>query len=147
MAAWLSGPGTVKGNLTNAGEVDLGSSAGMLTIIGNYTQTSAGTLSLKIGGTTAGSQFDQVNVSGTATYGGTLTAQLTNGFGPAFPEAFTVLTAQGGSTGSFATTNMPSIDGHDRPVGREHPEAVGRPQLGRPPSAPRTWPCRAAASP
>ena len=65
----------------------------------------------KIGGTTAGSQFDQVNVSGTATYGGALTAQLTNGFGPAFPEAFTVLTAQGGSTGSFATTNMPSIDG------------------------------------
>ena len=94
----LSGPGTVKGNLTNAGEVDLGSAAGTLTINGNYTQTAAGTLTLKIGGTTAGSQFDQVNISGTATLGGTLNVSLSNGFGPSFGQEFPVIQFANSST-------------------------------------------------
>jgi hypothetical protein len=108
---FLSGPGTVKGNLTNAGEVDVGSAPGLLTVSGTYTQTAAGVLGLKVGGTTAGSQFDQVNISGTAALGGTLNVSLINGFGPSVPSTFTVVTAQGSTTGNFSTTNLPLIDG------------------------------------
>ena len=104
----LSGPGTVNGNLTNAGEVDLGTAVGRLTVSGNYNQS--GVLSVKVGGTTAASQYDQVAVSGQASLGGTLNVSLINGFGPAVPETFAALSASG-VTGSFAATNLPSIDG------------------------------------
>ncbi len=43
-----------------------GASPGTLTITGDYTQTSAGTLAIEIGGVTAGTQFDQLAVSGVA---------------------------------------------------------------------------------
>ncbi len=109
-AGTVSGPGTINGNDTNAGEMDLGSTAGTLSIIGNYTQTSAGTLSVKVGGTSAGSQYDQVNVLGTASLGGTLDASLINGFGPAVPQTFTIVTSAA-VNGDFATTNFPQIDG------------------------------------
>ena len=85
--------------------------AGTLTVSGTYTQTAAGTLSLKVGGTTAGSQFDQVNITGAATLGGTLDVSIINGFGPSVPNVFSVVTAQGSLSGTFATTNLPSIDG------------------------------------
>ena len=106
----LSGPGTVNANLTNAGEVDLGSSPGLLDVTGNYTQTPAGTLALKVGGATAGTLFDQVNVTGTAALGGTLNVSLENGFGPSAGESFDVLNFAS-SSGSFATVNLPLIDG------------------------------------
>ena len=104
----LSGPGTLSASLTNNGAVDLGSAPGILSILGTYTQTAAGTLSLKVGGTTAGTQLDQVNVAGTAVLNGTLNVALINGFGPNAGETFSVLKFAG-STGSFATFNVPLI--------------------------------------
>ncbi len=106
----LSGPGTVNANVTNAGEVDLGSSPGLLAVTGNYTQTSAGTLALKVGGAAAGTLFDQVNVTGTAALDGTLNVSLINGFGPSAGESFDVLNFAS-SSGSFATFNSPLIGG------------------------------------
>ena len=64
-----------------------------------------------MGGTTAGTYYDQVNVSGT-TFAGALDVTLFNGFGPSVPQEFTVLTAQGSISGSFDTTNLPAVDGH-----------------------------------
>ena len=63
----LSGTGTINADVTNAGQVIPGGTgaAGTLTINGNYTQTATGTLDIDIGGTTAGSQYDQLAVSGT----------------------------------------------------------------------------------
>ncbi len=107
----LSGPGTIDGNLTNGGEVDLGTAAGTLTINGSYIQSAAATLNLKVGGTTAGTQFDQINASGSVTLAGTLDVSLINGFGPSVPEVFPAITAQAGQSGSFATTSFPSFDG------------------------------------
>ncbi len=106
----LSGPGTVMGNLTNAGEVDLGSAAGTLTVSGTYTQFTDGTLTLKVGGTAAGSQFDQVNVSGTTALSGTLDVSLSNGFAPGLGTSYAVLNFAS-VTGSFSTFNSPQIDG------------------------------------
>ncbi len=105
----LSGPGTINGNLTNAGEVDLGSTPGTLTVNCNYSQTSAGALAIKVGGATAGSLFDQVDVTGTAALNGTLNATLINGFAPTLEESFDVLNFASAS-GSFATFNSPLIN-------------------------------------
>jgi RHS repeat-associated protein len=106
----LTGSGTIGGNLVNGAEVDLASAPGTLTVSGNYTQTAAGTLALKVGGATAGSQFDQVNIAGTATLNGTLNAALVNGFAPNVGASFNVLNFAS-SSGTFATFNSSLIDG------------------------------------
>ena len=55
-------------------------SAGILTINGNYTQSTAASLNIEVGGTGAGSGYDWLAVSGTATLAGTLNVSLINGF-------------------------------------------------------------------
>ncbi len=57
--------------------------AGLLSISGKYTQTATGSLNVELGGTTAGSQYDELVVSGTAMLGGTVNVSLINGFQPA----------------------------------------------------------------
>ena len=106
----LSGPGAIDGNLTNNALVDLGAYPGILTVNGNYTQSSSGTLILKVGGDIAGGLFDQVNVSGTATLGGTLDVSSIDNFAPVLEEVFPVLTFASAS-GSFAAFNSPLING------------------------------------
>jgi RHS repeat-associated protein len=100
----LSGAGTVRGSVVNAGQVTPGNAPGILTITGNYTQTASGALNVEVGGTTPGSGYDQLNISGTATLGGTLNISLINGFGPAFGQTFQVMSFAG-STGNFASIN------------------------------------------
>ncbi|MCC6212511.1 MAG: filamentous hemagglutinin N-terminal domain-containing protein, partial [Burkholderiales bacterium] len=48
----LSGVGTVNGNLTNNGTLNVGLSPGTLTVNGNYTQGAGGILNIELGGTT-----------------------------------------------------------------------------------------------
>jgi hypothetical protein len=102
----LSGPGTINGNLLNAAKVAVGATnaPGTLTVTGAYTQTSAGTLTVQVGGTTAGSGFDQLVVSGGATLGGTLTVTLIKGFVPTSGETFPGVTFAS-ATGAFTTVN------------------------------------------
>jgi hypothetical protein len=110
----LTGSGTVNGNLVNAGIVSPGvagpsPSAATLTINGDYTQTLAGALNIKLGGTTAGS-FDQLNVSGLATLDGALNVSRINGFSPAVGNSFTILPF-GSRSGDFATKNGLNLGG------------------------------------
>jgi predicted outer membrane repeat protein len=75
---------------------------GIVTIEGDYFQTSTGTLDVRIGGLQAGSQYDQLVVTGLATLDGTLQVNLTNGFVPQPGDRFQVLLfAQG--QGTFST--------------------------------------------
>src|SRR5262249_62212147 len=69
-----------------------------------YTQTCTGALNVDLGGTTAGTQYDRLAVSGTASLGGTLNIAVINGFQPALGNAFQVLTF-GSSSGDFAAYN------------------------------------------
>jgi len=91
-AGALSGTGTVTGNVQNAGTLDLGTAVGTLTIAGDYTQLPAGALTIKLGGMSAGTQYDQLVVSGAAQLDGTLTLVPAGGFTPAVGDAFTVVT-------------------------------------------------------
>jgi len=102
----LTGTGTINANVTNGGQVNPGGTdaAGTLTINGNYTQTTTGTLNVNIGGTTAGSQYGQLAVSGTAALGGTVNVALINGFQPALGNTFQPLTFAS-YTGNFGFYN------------------------------------------
>jgi hypothetical protein len=75
---------------------------GILTITGNYTQGSGGTLSDKIGGATPGTQYDQLAVGGTATLDGTLNVTLIGGFTPNSGDTFQPLACTAES-GNFAS--------------------------------------------
>jgi len=106
----LSAAGTIQANVVNAGgTINLGNTPGILTISGStgiYTQMVAGVLSLKIGGTNSGSQYDQLNAS-SGTLGGTLNISFINGFRPALGDKYRVVASSYGGffNGAFNTLN------------------------------------------
>jgi hypothetical protein len=115
----LSGTGTITGTVHNAGRVDVGGigSTGKLLITsgttiaypftpinGGYTQAAAGVLGIELGGAAPGTQFDQLQVTGSATLGGTPDVQTLNGYTPPGGSTYTVLT-YGSRSGAFATLN------------------------------------------
>jgi T5SS/PEP-CTERM-associated repeat protein len=116
----LRGDGDVSllsGQLTNAGVVAPGLSAGVLNINGDYVQDIAGRLAIEIGGT-ALYQFDRLQVNGSATLGGTLAVSLidptggTNVFMPQVQDTFNILTAVGGLGGTtFTQELLPTLSG------------------------------------
>jgi hypothetical protein len=98
---------TLSGNTANSGSGIYNSGMfavrGIVTIDGDYFQTATGTLRLHIGGTQAGSQYDQLVVNGLATLDGTLAVALAKGFRPHSGDQFQVLVA-GGVQGAFRRT-------------------------------------------
>jgi hypothetical protein len=109
-----SGALTVNNDFVNAGHVSPGGNnhTAVLTINGNYIQTAQGVLSIDLGGTGAGAQYDQLHVTGIFLLDGTLQVQLINGFNSALNDNFQVLTFTPGSViGDFATVSLPTLDG------------------------------------
>ncbi len=91
----LAGTGTVNGNVMNTdfGTVRPGGALGapgVLTVVGNYTQTQYATLMIQIAGTTAG-DFSVLNVLGNANLNGYLDPVLLNGFVPTIGDSFVFL--------------------------------------------------------
>ena len=104
----LSGGGTIKGQVNNhAGTVGPGSSPGILTVNGNFTQDASGTLTMEIGGTNAGVESDRLAVTGFVALDGTLALQKAAGFFPttAFTYDFLSYSALGGSFGVVTGVN------------------------------------------
>ncbi len=101
-AGSLRGAGVVLGDVRNAGAVDPGTSPGMLTIDGDYTQT--GALNIEIGGLAPGTQFDQLAATGDINLGGALNVSLAGGFVPLTGNSFRIVNATGAGTtgGTFA---------------------------------------------
>lgn len=106
----LSGSGNVTANVSNASEVTPGLSPGILNITGNYTQTTTGALNIEIGGLTAGSQFDRLAISGSATLSGSLNISLIGGFVPVAGDTFQIMTF-GSRTGNFTAINGLDLGG------------------------------------
>ncbi|HEY9172517.1 MAG TPA: CARDB domain-containing protein, partial [Verrucomicrobiae bacterium] len=97
----LSGAGFLQGDVLNGGYVRAGSSAGRLTILGNYTQAVTGTFIAEVGGANAGTQYDQLVVSSNAVLGGTLDLRLIANYAPDLTNRFQIL-AGGSRLGQFA---------------------------------------------
>jgi hypothetical protein len=79
----------------------------LVTISNNYTQLATGVMDVQIGGTTVGTQYSQLSVTGSVTLGGTLNAALINKFKPVSGDQFTIINAPSGVTGTFATVKLP----------------------------------------
>ncbi len=94
------------------GDVNPGTSPGILVVSGGFNPSSSTTVNIEIGGTTVGSEYDRFVVPGTANLDGTLNISLINGYSPPAGETFTVFTA-GTRNGQFATVNVPSSGGSD----------------------------------
>ena len=108
---------SVSSDFDNSGTVNLAS--GTLTVSGDYTQESNGALDIGIGGTTAGSQFGQLNVSGQASLDGALNLGLLNGYMPAIGDSYEIMNF-GSVTGSFAVETgvyIGSFEGFDPTYG------------------------------
>jgi T5SS/PEP-CTERM-associated repeat protein len=90
----LTGPGTIIGNLVNAGGRVSPGDPVTLTVNGNYTQT-GGVLDLQIAGTGPG-QADMLAVSGDVQItGGAVDLEFINGFAPTKGDEFTLFSAAG----------------------------------------------------
>ncbi len=96
----------VNANVANAGDVIPGGTdaAGLITINGTYTQIASGCLNVELGGTTAGSQYDQLVVAGTATLAGLFNVSLINSFQPTLGNTFQPVTFAS-SSGNFGFYN------------------------------------------
>ena len=105
--AQMTGHGLLNGDLLNNGTVAPGNSPGTLTVAGNFTQTSTGTLQIQIASPAV---FDQLIVGGTASLAGTLQVQSYGGYQVQYGQQFAFLHA-GSITGAFdsITTSDPSV--------------------------------------
>jgi hypothetical protein len=106
----IQGLGTICGNVSSAGTVSPGDSPGTLTVNGNYTQAPTGRFEVEIGGLSAGSEFDRLAISGSASLAGTMNISLINGFVPAEGNAFAVMT-YGSRAGTFGTVTGRHLPG------------------------------------
>jgi len=122
----LAGTGTVRGNVRNAGVVRPGNSPGILTIDGDYTQTAAGILEIDLAGAIAGSQYDQLKITGKAVLAGAVNFVLVDGFVPHFGNNFQVLSAPV-TTGNLTSTNAQFAVGSDGSLSAHVPITASTP--------------------
>jgi autotransporter-associated beta strand protein len=97
----LRGHGIIGGNVTNSGTVWAGGSIGTLTIQGNYTQTAQGVLEVEA---TPGGQASLLAINGSADLAGSALVLGENGDWAARTN-YTILTANGGVNGQFASAS------------------------------------------
>ena len=100
----LDGSGAITGGVNNAGTTSPGFSPGLITISGDYTQQPSGQLNIELGGTTPGTQYDQVDVGGNVSLAGALNVSFINAFSSTAGETFTIIQNNGPNpvSGTFA---------------------------------------------
>jgi hypothetical protein len=100
------------GNFTGTGTVAFlagyspGHSPAAVSFAGNVTLGGGCDLTMELGGTTAGSTYDQITAAGTITVGGILDVPLINSFVPQPGETFQLF--KGTISGTFAKINLPA---------------------------------------
>lgn len=103
----LGGSGTLTGNLiNNGGALNVGFSPGTLNIAGNLVLGPSSVINIELGGTTPGSGFDLINVSGTATLDGTLNVLAYGGYTPGAGTNYSFMNFAS-SSGAFSSSNIP----------------------------------------
>jgi hypothetical protein len=109
----LTGSGPIPAQVENhGGIVAPGGGIGTLNIAGRFANASDGTLEFELGGTMAGTQYDQIHITREASLGGTLSVSLADlgggTFTPSPGSSFTLLTAAKGVGGRFDTLLLPA---------------------------------------
>ena len=106
----LAGTGTITANVTNSATISPGQSAGTLAIAGNLNLASTSTVQIEIGGTTPGTQYDQLHVTGQLALGGILNISVINSFNLAAGNLFDFLD-WGSVNGKFSSVALPTLSG------------------------------------
>jgi hypothetical protein len=109
----VSGSGTFAGTGTVNFEGDLspGNSPAAVQFAGDVAFGSDATLQLELGGTSPGSQHDQLVVAGDLGLDGSLDLSLIPGFAPVAGQSFNILDWFGTRTGTFSSLTLPSLAG------------------------------------
>jgi hypothetical protein len=113
----VDGVGTLSADLiTNAGEVRPGdaNSTAVIAMVGDFTQTADGKLTIKLGGRTGGSGYDQISVTGTITLSGNLNLSVLPNFAPTAGDTFTIIKNNGGP--SVQGTFIAGYDSNNNPI-------------------------------
>ena len=106
----LAGSGTIMANVANSATISPGLSAGILAITGNLNLASTSTVQIEIGGTTPGTQYDQLHVTGQLALGGILNVSVINSFNLAAGNLFDFLD-WGSVNGKFSSVVLPTLSG------------------------------------
>ncbi|MCA9065966.1 MAG: hypothetical protein KDA96_23015, partial [Planctomycetaceae bacterium] len=100
---------SLNGAIQNAGIINPGgNAAGQIQIVGSYEQVSSGTLEIEIGGLTQTSQYDHVQISGNASFDGTVRVTILGGFLPQSGDSFEFITCSS-VTGAFTDLIAPDL--------------------------------------
>ncbi|MFN7965043.1 MAG: hypothetical protein U0V87_05075 [Acidobacteriota bacterium] len=107
----FTGVGSLTASLTNSARVAPGLQIGTLTIQQAYTQSAAGALDIQVGGLIAGTEYDQLKLTGVsaATLSGTLNVSLANGFIPPELSTYSIMTYPS-HTGTFSNVTQPGTN-------------------------------------
>ncbi len=93
------------------GDVRPGFSPGTMAFGGDLSFGPLASLEIELAGTNPGSKFDQVTVADSLALAGMLDVTLIGGFTPNPGDAFDIVTAAGGITGTFASEALPALAG------------------------------------
>ena len=95
-----------------SGRIEPGDGIGVLTIAGDLSNLTDGTVAFELGGTTPGDDYDQLTVDRFAFLAGILEVALVDGgdglFAPSIGQTFTLITAGTGVQGQFDQLLLPS---------------------------------------
>jgi fibronectin-binding autotransporter adhesin len=108
LQGYVKGVGTFD-NVNFTGTFSPGLSPTVLTV-GNVSLSPTSTLIMELGGTTAGSGYDQIQSSGALAFDGTLQVSLINGFTPTAGQSFNLFDWASAS-GAFAAMQLPTLSG------------------------------------
>ena len=105
--AILTGTGAITGSITDAGLIAPGNGFGVITDTGNLTMLGNGAVTMELGGTNTW-LYDQFDLTGALSFGGTLNVALLNGYTPQAGDQFNLFDFGSGS-GVFSATNLPTL--------------------------------------
>jgi T5SS/PEP-CTERM-associated repeat protein len=108
------------------GVIQPGQSPGIARMEAGFEQEAGAVLEMEIAGVTAGTLYDQLIVTGSATLNGNLVVRFTNGYAPAQGQVFDLVTA-GSVSGSFANVTIEGLQAGFQHQMRTMPD--GRVQL------------------
>jgi hypothetical protein len=103
----VNGAGNYTGNIQFANGFSPGNSPAAVSLQ-SFALTPNSHLTMELAGTTPGSQYDQLNFSGTAALDGTLDITLLDNFTPSLGDSFLLLNG-GDLSGDFAAINLPTL--------------------------------------
>jgi hypothetical protein len=106
LTGFIKGVGTLD-NVILTGTYSPGFSPAAVTL-GSVAYSSTSHTVVELGGTTPGSEHDQLNHTGQALLDGTLKIELINGFIPQVGDSFIILTAENGIVGAFSGVELPA---------------------------------------